>query len=73
LGAGLGVAVREFSLPGGPADYLLFIDRKACGVIEAKPEGHTLTGVEDQAASYMGPPPASSTIAPDGAKQTHSA
>ncbi|HEV2548639.1 MAG TPA: DEAD/DEAH box helicase family protein [Stellaceae bacterium] len=53
LGAGLGVAVREFSLPAGPADYLLFIDRKACGVVEAKPEGHTLTGVEDQSASYM--------------------
>lgn len=53
LGAGVGVAVREFALPAGPADYLLFIDRKACGVIEAKPEGHTLTGVEDQAAGYM--------------------
>src|SRR5579883_3343452 len=59
LGAGLGVAVREFSLPSGPADYLLFIDRKACGVIEAKPEGHTLTGVEDQSTSYMGALPAS--------------
>jgi type I restriction enzyme, R subunit len=53
LGAGLGIAVREFSLPSGPADYVLFIDRKACGVIEAKPEGHTLTGAEDQAAGYM--------------------
>src|SRR5216683_976873 len=59
LGAGLGVAVREFSLPAGPADYLLFVDRRACGVIEAKPEGHTLTGVEDQAAGYMGALPAS--------------
>ena len=38
LGAGLGVAVREYSLPAGPCDYLLFIDRRACGVIEAKPD-----------------------------------
>ncbi|SRR5579883_1855622 len=32
LGAGLGVAVREFLLPSGAADYLLFIDRHACGI-----------------------------------------
>lgn len=43
-----GVAVREFSLPSGPCDYLLFVGGKAAGVIEAKPEGHTLTGVEEQ-------------------------
>ncbi len=43
LGAALGVAVREFQLPAGPCDYLLFVDRKAAGVVEAKPEGHTLT------------------------------
>jgi type I site-specific restriction endonuclease len=49
LSAGLGVAVREFQLPTGPCDYLLFVDRKAAGVIEAKPEGKTLTGVTDQA------------------------
>ena len=42
LGASLGVAVREFPLKAGPADYLLFIDRKAAGAIEAKPEGTTL-------------------------------
>lgn len=53
LGAGLGVAVREYPLPAGPCDYLLFIDRKACGVIEAKPEGVTLTGVAEQADDYM--------------------
>ena len=29
--AALGVAVREFQLPSGPCDYLLFIDGKACG------------------------------------------
>jgi len=54
LGAGLGVAVREYPLPAGPCDYLLFIDRKACGIIEAKPEGQTLTGVADQSSAYMG-------------------
>jgi type I restriction enzyme R subunit len=53
LGAGLGIAVREYSLPAGPCDYLLFIDRKACGVIEAKPEGVTLSGVAEQADDYM--------------------
>ena len=52
-GAGLGVAVREFPLPGGECDYLLFVDRTAAGVIEAKPEGVTLTGVAEQAEGYM--------------------
>jgi type I site-specific restriction endonuclease len=53
LGAGVGVAVRNFSLPSGPCDYLLFIDRKVAGVIEAKPEGVTLTGVSEQSERYM--------------------
>jgi type I restriction enzyme R subunit len=53
LGAGLGVAVREFQLPAGPCDYLLFLDRKAAGVVEAKPEGRTLTGVAVQSDTYM--------------------
>ncbi|MEI6640391.1 MAG: DEAD/DEAH box helicase family protein [Novosphingobium sp.] len=53
LGAGLGVAVREYPLATGPADYLLFVDRKACGVVEAKPEGVTLSGVADQASRYQ--------------------
>ena len=48
LSAGLGVAVREFPLRTGFADYLLYADGKAIGVAEAKPEGHTLTGVEPQ-------------------------
>src|SRR5690554_7061649 len=51
--AGAGVAVREFSLPAGPCDYLLFIDGKAAGVIEAKREGVTLSGVAEQSARYM--------------------
>src|SRR6266498_4895413 len=53
LAAERGVAVREFILepPHGRADYLLFVDREAIGVIEAKPEGATLTGVEWQSRS----------------------
>jgi len=52
LHAGQGVAVREFPLKSGYADYLLFVERKAAGVIEAKAEGATLSGVADQAAEY---------------------
>ena len=54
LYAGSGVAVREFSLkPGhGEADYLLYVDGKAAGVVEAKPKGHSLTGVEIQSEKY---------------------
>ncbi len=53
LTAGRGIAVREFAMkPGfGFADYSLYIDRKAVGAIEAKPEG-PLTGVEAQSAKY---------------------
>jgi type I restriction enzyme R subunit len=53
LTAGRGIAIREFPLPGhGVADYLLYINGKAAGVIEAKKEGVTLTGVETQAEKY---------------------
>ncbi|HET8555014.1 MAG TPA: DEAD/DEAH box helicase family protein [Rhodanobacteraceae bacterium] len=48
-----GVAVREFVISGRrPCDYLLFVGGKACGVIEAKKAGVTLSGVAEQAASY---------------------
>ena len=50
ISAGLGVAVGEFPLKAGSADYLLYVDAQIIGVIEAKPEGHTLTGVETQSA-----------------------
>jgi len=51
--AARGVAIREFPLPGyGFADYLLYVDGKAAGVIEAKKEGVTLTGVETQSDKY---------------------
>jgi hypothetical protein len=54
LGAAAGVAIREFPLNNGHgfADYLLYFDGKACGVIEAKKQGATLTGVEVQSARY---------------------
>ena len=58
LGAGRGVAVREFATASGPADYLLFVDRQAVGVVEAKKAGVTLTGVEEQSGRYrLGLPP----------------
>jgi type I restriction enzyme R subunit len=46
--AARGVAIREFELEAGhgTADYLLYVDGKAAGVIEAKKLGATLTGVE---------------------------
>jgi type I restriction enzyme R subunit len=53
LGAGVGVAVREFPLKTGEADYLLFVDRLAVGVVEAKPEGTTLSGVSEQTEKYL--------------------
>ena len=52
LYTGRGVAVREFPLETGFADYLLFVDRKAVGVVEAKKVGSTLSGVAEQAGSY---------------------
>src|SRR4051795_2242215 len=54
LFAARGVAVREVILrPGhGRVDYLLYLDQMAVGVIEAKPEGTPLSGVEWQSAMY---------------------
>jgi len=53
LGASFGIAVREFPLDTGAADYLLFVNRFAVGVIEAKPEGTTLSGVAEQSKKYI--------------------
>ncbi|MDB5732766.1 MAG: restriction endonuclease subunit, partial [Variovorax sp.] len=52
LGAGRGVAVREYPTDTGPADYVLFVDRAPVGVIEAKPDATILTFVEEQTARY---------------------
>ncbi len=53
LTVGRGIAVREFRLKPdfGFADYLLYLDRRAIGAVEAK-AGGTLTGVEAQSAKY---------------------
>ena len=52
--ANVGVAIREFPMENGHADYLLFVDEQPVGVIEAKKESHgeKLTGVEEQAVAY---------------------
>lgn len=54
LYAAPGVAVREFIMATGHgrADYLLFVDGKAVGAVEAKPSGTPLAGVESQSAKY---------------------
>lgn len=53
LSAARGVAIREALLQRrDEVDYLLFVDGKAIGTVEAKPEGHTLTGVEEQSGKY---------------------
>ena len=53
VAAAQGVAVREVQTEAGPADYVLFVDRQAVGVIEAKKAGRTLTGVEPQTRRYQ--------------------
>ncbi|CAM3889078.1 MULTISPECIES: DEAD/DEAH box helicase family protein [Flavobacterium] len=53
LAAGLGVAIREYQTDIGPADYVLFLDKKPVGIIEAKrAELGILTAAEDQAEGY---------------------
>ncbi|HPB90944.1 MAG TPA: type I restriction-modification enzyme R subunit C-terminal domain-containing protein [Rugosibacter sp.] len=54
LNIGQGQAVREYQTDVGPADYVLFVDKKAVGVIEAKreEEGQRLTAHEPQTEGY---------------------
>ncbi|MDH5328106.1 MAG: DEAD/DEAH box helicase family protein [Gammaproteobacteria bacterium] len=52
LFAALGVAVREMDTDTGPADYMLFLEGKACGIIEAKREGANLGEVFSQSRRY---------------------
>lgn len=53
-GAGNGIAVREYQTDVGPADYVLFVNRKPVGIIEAKreDEGQRLLMVEEQSVGY---------------------
>ena len=55
LNAGVGVAVREFTMDKehGRAEYVLYVNNQAIGAIEAKPAGTTLTGVEPQTHKYL--------------------
>lgn len=57
LSAGIGVAVREFATASGPVDYALFVDKRFCGVVEAKRAGTTLSGFSEQAARYIADAP----------------
>ncbi len=52
--ASRGIAVKEYITDVGPADYVLFVDKKPVGIIEAKKdeEGHRLTVVEEQSSGY---------------------
>src|SRR6059058_446466 len=53
LSEGQGIAIREALLKDrDEVDYLLFVDGKAIGTVEAKPEAHTLIGVEEQSGKY---------------------
>ena len=54
LSKGLGIAFKEYLTDVGPADYGLFINGQAIGVIEAKPayQGHKITSVEEQSTGY---------------------
>lgn len=50
--AGQGIAIREQTTASGPADYLLYVDKKIVGVIEVKREGTPLSPVERQSGRY---------------------
>jgi type I restriction enzyme R subunit len=54
LNANEGIPIREYQTDIGPADYVLFIDKKPIGIIEAKreEEGVRLTSVEEQSSQY---------------------
>jgi type I restriction enzyme R subunit len=54
LNAGLGIAVREYPTKVGPADYALFVDKKALGIVEAKKKdlAFKITEVEQQTEGY---------------------
>ncbi|WP_183098098.1 type I restriction endonuclease subunit R [Nocardioides pelophilus] len=65
LFAAQGVARRETTMATGHgrADYLLYVDQRVVGVIEAKPEGTPLSGVEWQSAMYADGLPADVRLA----------
>lgn len=54
LSAAVGIAIQEYQTETGPADYILFVDKKPVGIIEAKreDEGYKLIAAEDQSLDY---------------------
>src|SRR5215211_8909228 len=54
LAAGIGIAIREYQTDAGPADYILLVNKKPVGLIEAKreEEGVRLTMHEEQSTEY---------------------
>src|SRR5438477_2434638 len=46
------IALREIPMPRGRCDYLLLVDRKPLGVIEAKKAGTRLSMVAEQSTFY---------------------
>ena len=54
LNDGSGQAIREYQTDVGPADYVLFVNKKAVGIIEAKREeaGQKITEIETQTEGY---------------------
>ena len=50
----VGIAIKEYQTSVGPADYVLFVDQKPVGIIEAKKvtEGHRLSVHEEQSKGY---------------------
>ena len=57
-GVARGIALREVPLKSGRCDYLLIVDRRPVGVIEAKRSGTLLVGVAEQSAHYAAQLPA---------------
>ena len=58
--------MREVPLKSGRCDYLLLVDRKPVGVVEAKKEGVTLSGVAEQSGHYAANLPEFLAAALDG-------
>ncbi|MCL6261468.1 DEAD/DEAH box helicase family protein [Aquiflexum sp. TKW24L] len=54
LRAGFGIALKEYLTDVGPADYVLFVEGKPCGIIEAKreEEAHRMQVHEEQSEGY---------------------
>jgi type I restriction enzyme R subunit len=50
--AARGIALCEVPLTSGRCDYLLLVDRKPVGIIEAKKAGTTLSTVAEQSTHY---------------------